>query len=411
MPAPNHPLRRSAARPTPRLYLVKACALLCVAFPLLALAAPARAGHWVLTTEGSGQAMIGSGGMLQTFTPPPPSTNSVTIKGIGAGASIGPCFGGQPQTITAKADLQVTVTGKWTNDTNSDNTAPPSVWLSESSTAHATCTNAGVDQPGSADDGWGDPVAKSGSQMGTSAPPSGPKYVPGGSFTATLTLSASASGTQGMFNGGGSAGASVGPITIAVHAQPYNMRLTPWTSGNGVPAPAIYSDNSTGTLYFHYSFSSTDGAIGDAVANTSMYETLDFSGNTSGTYVTLNGVLSYAYPSPPVNNVDSNGDTRVETVKQTLPFGSSNLASGQALDMLLPPPHGFTPAPYVGATWTVIQNYYFDDPATKETKVLIPGPDNKSPYTITRTVTPGTPPSTAVYSVSKTGGTATLNLP
>lgn len=115
--------------------------------------------------------------MLQTFTPPPPSTNSVTIHYIGAGGSNGPCFGGTPYTITAKANLQVTVKGTWTSDTNSDNTAPPGVWLSESSTARATCQNASLSQPGSADDGWGDPVAQSGSQMGISAPPSNPKYV------------------------------------------------------------------------------------------------------------------------------------------------------------------------------------------------------------------------------------------
>ncbi len=52
--------------------------------------------------------------------------------------------------------------------------------------------------------------------VGTSAPPGGSKYVSqsGGSFTVSLTLKAHASGTQGMSQGAGGAGASVGPITI-----------------------------------------------------------------------------------------------------------------------------------------------------------------------------------------------------
>ncbi len=74
--------------------------LSCAALSLLLLPLPAaRAGHWVLTTTGSGQANV-DGGMQENFTAPPPSTGSVTIPRIGAGAGEGPCFHGTPDTPT-----------------------------------------------------------------------------------------------------------------------------------------------------------------------------------------------------------------------------------------------------------------------------------------------------------------------
>lgn len=383
MPVPDHPLRHFAARPTPRLYLVKACVSLFVAFPLLALAAPARAGHWVLTTTGSGQAMVGSGGMLETFTPPPPSTNSVTINSIGAGWSTGPCFSGTPGTTTAKANLQVTVTGTWTSDTNSDNTAPPGVWLSESSTAYATCTNAGVNQPGSADDGLGDPVAQSGSQMGISAPPSGQKYVPqsAGSFTVNLTLSASASGTQGMFQGAGSASVCVGPITIAIHAQPYNFHKTSAT------------DNGDGTLTFTYGWSSTSGNIGD-LGSCYLHERVTYPGGNPYTpplpFTFLNPL-----PNPTIRpGIGSSG------ISMTSTTGNSDIQ------------RVWTPVPpYSSSTVTAQQQYEYDDTQTLVNNTVVPGPDSTA--SIVRTVGPRTPYIYTTpwwYSCTKQGVTAWLQL-
>jgi len=331
--------------------------LLFAAFSLFALATPARAGHWVLTTKGSGQAMVGSGGgMIQTFTPPPPSTNSVTINQIGSGFGIGPSFGWPPDTVTASANLQVTVTGTWTSDSNSDNTAPPGVWLSESSTASATCTNAGVMQAGSADDGWGDPVAQSGSQMGTSAPPSGQKYVKqsGGSFTASLTLSASASGKQGMYQGGYGASVSLGPITIAVHAQPYGWYDAGWDEPNGTHHVGGHSDNSTGELGFNYGWKSTDGNLADLKGIT-MYEYVSYSG--PGTF---NSDKTTFYPGAPVQSGYSIPNGRAGS-----PIDPTTL---YARDVHSP---FTTTSPLVAATWTAAQKYEFDDPATGEVGVIL----------------------------------------
>ncbi len=363
--------------------------------------------------------MVGSGGMLQTFTPPLPSTNSVSIPMIGAGWSGGPCFGGLPGTITAKANLQVTVTGTWTPDIMAyDNTPPPGVWLQESSTACANDNSGGGPiQAGQANDGWGDAPTTSTlpgySPIGTSAPPNGVKYVQqsGGSFTVSLSLSASASGTQSMYVGGYGAGASVGPITIKVHAQPYNFRLSSWTDGANNLEPPIVADNTTGTLYFHYSFSSTDGIIGDAVSNVVMYELLDFSGNNSGNYPVQNGHMFYTEPSPPVNiiNPTTGGIYGNPTPDKGL-FNSTDASKGQALDTLSPPVGGFM-TPYNSASWHLSQSLLFDDAATQQTGVPIPGPDNHSPFTITRTVTPGATTNTGTYTVTKAGATATRSLP
>ncbi len=400
MPAPARSPRHPAMRPTPRLYFVKACALLCVAFPLLALTTPARAGHWVLTIEGSGQATCE--GSTQTFTPPPPSNNSVTINQIVAGESVGPSFNVSDPlyTITASANLHVTVTGTWTADGKSDDTPPPpDVWLSESSTANATSTDAGVNKPGKADDGFQDPVAPSGPQMGTSAPPSSPKYMHPGSFTASLTLSASASGTQGRFNGGGAATASVGPITIAVHAQPYNWHSIGYTDGNGVHHSDPLVDNVNGHLFFHYEWSSTSGSKADLTTCT-IGEYIDWSGNSQGTYQPG----AYFLPSPPVGLTAAgnpygydNPTSVMEAATTTLPLGDD-----------LKPPSSWQ-APYQPAHWSGTQKYVFTDTTTGDTNVIVPGPD-AGPYTIDRDVTKYST-NTYKYTVSSRGSTAQTFLP
>ncbi len=329
--------------------------------------------------------MIGSGGMLQTFTPPPPSTNSVTINSIGAGGSNGPCFGGTPFTITAKANLQVTVTGTWKSDTNSDNTAPPGVWLSESSTAYATCENGGPRQAASADDGLGDPVAQSGAQMGISAPPSGPKYVPqsAGSFTVPLKLSASASGTQGMYQGGGAASVCVGPITIAIHAQPYNFHKISGT------------DNGNGSLTFTYGWSSTSGNVGD-LGSCYFHERVTYPGGSPYT-----PPLPFTVPKPLSNPTIAPGAYISPGNDGGIPM-TSNLNNDT--HYVWPPVQ-----PYGSQTVTASQQYEFDDLTTGDLNTVIPGPDSTA--SIVRTVGPRPPYLTPWwYSCTKQGLTAWLPL-
>jgi len=339
--------------------------------------------------------------MIQTFTPPPPSTNSVTINQIGSGFGIGPSFGWPPDTVTASANLQVTVTGTWTSDSNSDNTAPPGVWLSESSTASATCTNAGVMQAGSADDGWGDPVAQSGSQMGTSAPAFGQQYVkqPGGSFTASLTLSASASGTQGMYQGSGGASASVGPITIAIHAQPYNFHRVPGQSVLG----------NDGTIGWTYGYSSTDGNTND-LTSCYWHEYLTYQGPV-GTLAQPNKYYPpdppFDYPSTGANGYFSNPDVFPG------PSTKGNLmaqqpASAEEYD-ITKVPNLVAASLYAYGTYTVTQVFQFDDTATGETNVQVPGPGG-GPFSIVRTVK-YLDATHYQYSVTKDSITNTLLLP
>jgi hypothetical protein len=62
--------------------------------------------------------------------------------------------------------------------------------------------------------------------------------------------------------------------------------------------------------------------------------------------------------------------------------------------------------------WSGTQNYLFDDSLTAEFGVKIPGPDNNSPCTITRSVTPtNTSGTTGIYAISTHGFAALKSLP
>ena len=381
-------MTHSKLRPPPALaglprLLVQALPAVSLTFLAMTVGSlPAQAGHWVLTTTGSGKAAVNGNGFAQTFTAPPPTTGSVSIGQLATGYGNGPTFGGNGPTLTAAANLSVTVTGTWTNDTNSDNTAPPSILYSVSSTANANSnTNGGPVQPGTANDGYAD-GAPPGSPIGTSATP-GIKYVAGsGSFTISLTLSASASGNAGP-NGGGGANASVGPITIGVHAQPYNYHKT------------SQSDNKNGTISFTYDWLSTTGNKAD-LTSCSWHENVTYPGAT--------GPRSYFPPSCFANPSGLDNPTISPSP------GTASMASTICTDTH----YTFNVSSfYVYTTVTASQRYEFDDSVTGQTNVLIPGPSSTASIvrTVTNTGTPSPSFNAWYYSVSKQGLTAWLQLP
>ena len=395
---------RSACRPSALAGLLRSLIRAVPAFSLACLAmtlfpAPAHAGHWVLTAAVSGNADFG-GRTRQTATTPPPATNSVTIAQIAAGDGRGPVFGLPPGTsygLIASSNLTVTVTGTWTSDTKSDNTPPPGIWFSVSSYANASeSSNGGPVTGGAADDGFQD-GAPAGSDIGTSATPPATKFVPqtGGTATYTLKLSASATGTANT-TGGGSAGTTLGPVTVSVHAQPYNFRLGPFSDPtSGKSYPTGIADDGKGQLYYHYIWESTDGDISH-LNSCVVYEHLNYTGNSTGTLAkNASGVTEYRPVNPPYSTPTE------ATFDQPDPNGSNPTlgTAGYQVDVLIRPP---LTSPSIAGTYTYsgIQDWQFNDSETKQTHVELLGP-----LTIKRTVS-GSPSTSWVYTVSKSGSNA-----
>ncbi len=291
--------------------------------------------------------------------------------------------------------MSVTVTGTWTSDSNSDNTAPSSVLFSVQSSAIGNCQNNGnPEQAGLADDGLHDPFDPNAQSPGTSDTPK-PEYKPSqsGSISITLPLSASGSGTPGL-QGGGDASASVGPITIAIHAQPYNFRRTYFP--NVTPQTSVIK--TAGELQFQYKWSSTDGVMGDLAGET-IHENVDAPSSPS---VTINGVTQYAPPAPFGWGIPFHFDSvAVDASSVDGITDSHSWGNGQA-----PITDAFA-KPYQANSFNLTQNYKFNDPATMQsgTEQQIPG--NSGPLTITDAVI-ADPNSASGYSftVTKDGSTS-----
>jgi len=141
------------------------------------------------------------------------------------------------------------------------------------------------------------------------------------------------------------------------------------------------------------------------LASISAYETLDWSGNP-GSYPPR----QYIPPSPPVQMYSN--PTQLYAYNNPDKEITNHLVDGYAMDRFSPPTTGFVaPLPFPSTVWKVTQNYLFDDSQTGEIGVKIPGPDNKSPFTITRTVTPtNLAGTTGTYSITTRGATASESL-
>ncbi len=216
------------------------------------------------------------------------------------------------------------------------------------------------------------------------------------------TVTAHTTVTSPIWYYGAKASVSYG---ASIHAQPYNMRLTP----DGT-SPAVYVDNIGGRLSFHYSISSTDGNVAD-LTSISAYETLGWSGNPAppGGYVTG----FYVPPSPPVAFRQDTDPPQPYSYNTPNKINFPYLLQGYVIDGFSPPTSGFVaPYPTPSTSWSATQNYLFDDSTTGEVGTKIPGPDNNSPSTITRTVSAtNAAGTTGLYSISAHGHSALKSLP
>ena len=397
--------------PRPRLILYKALALSSLVLAAMLFCAPAaRAGSWVFICTGSGiNTMTNAFGHSQytPWTPPGPETGQFGFSQFGSSSDY---------STSSSTTMTATVTATWKPDGGEDDTPPPEVWLCESASAEWM-----YESSGSADDGFGDAaVSNSDGSLGgtsftaTSNPPP-PPYIPappphwkkytvsGKSVTLpTRTLKAESDFVPTPARSyGDNCYAFVNGYNVTVHPQPYNMRLTPNPDGT----PAVYVDNINGRLLFHYSISSTDGKAADMNSVTA-YETLDWGSSNPGAY--QGGY--YAPPSPPVAPY-LDGARYAYNTPQKIVF--PYLLQGYVLDGFSPPTTGFvSPYPAPSTVWSATQNYLFDDSATQETGTVIPGPDNKSPFTITRSVRPtNAAGTTRMYAISAHGSSALKSLP
>jgi len=197
--------------------------------------------------------------------------------------------------------------------------------------------------------------------------------------------------------------------SITVHAQPYNFRSSSYTNASGVFHPAVVTDNPNATLSLSYIWSSTDGSLAHLTTCT-VNENVTWDTNTVGYFSTLpppDGRKVYAPPSPPAGT-DANGNP-IGYLDPVVMGGAAT--SGQATDTFSP--DAYYKGPYASISWWGDQVYVFNDSATGEVNIPMPGPASGS-FRITRAFAPtGTPSGTAgTLTISTRGNSAgpkTLN--
>jgi len=400
------------ARALPRALLLIPL-LLCLGTP------PARAGSWTFTCTGSGSLTYVPFGPTPCrpiyWTPPGPQSGRFDLGSTFGGDAYSDYYG----STSAKATITLQVAATWSpaaGQTAATDPPPPSVWLCESGRTEWSIETYLNPSAGKCSDGLGAEDAETNtsgiadsSKAAVTSPPAywtNASVVNGVATLPQRTLSAAVNivpaGHGNYFS------VHIDNYSVTVHPQPYNMRLTPYVDGGG-NEPAVQTDNVTGRLRFHYSISSTDGAVADLTSITA-YETLNWSGNPAPPGAYPPGL--YAPPSPPVQ-MYSTPTTQAFAYKNPDTAVMPYLTQGYVIDQFSPPETGFVaPYPAPSTAWTVTQNYLFDDKATGEIGTKIPGPDNNSPFTITRTVTPSNAAGTlGVYTVTTRGHTAQKILP
>ena len=390
--------------PRPHLILYKMLALSSLVLATMLLSAPAHAGYWVFTCPGSsGNYTITNANnghqSVTNWTPPGPQNRQFYLGQFGGGSDYS-----SKTTVT----ISVTVTATWRPDPNlPSDPAPPTVWLCESASTEWTQGTIG-----SANDGFGDaPVAHTNGSGATSSTSPGSSLPPahwtkcnvsGG--VATLPIrTLMAEGDYTIQNPsppfGGLTYAAVDSYQVTVHPQPYNFHQL---------GPTM--DNGDGTLSFNYVWNSTSGNLSDIGSGCTIYEYVSYDGNSTGTYFS-GPPAGYAPPHPPVGP-GSNGGVYAYfnpsiSPNPTVPGGA---ASAGTMNDTQDKPYSFAASSScIAATWTSTQTYKFDDTATGEKAIVVPGP-GAGPMTITRRVyLVGTPPYVPswYYTVNKSGSTST----
>ncbi len=340
--------------------------LACLAVALLPT--PAHAGHWVLKLDGSSGSASANGTPV-SYTPPTGtvSLNPITVIGPSASGWFSGSYSfGTPPSYSATATLTIVLTGTWTADTNSDNTPPPSLMFSVSSSATGYyANNGGPLQAGQANDGFGDPFDPKAQYPGTSDTLTARfKSLDPKTLSLTLTLTASATGGPGA-KGGGGANASIGTVTLAIHAQPYHWRDAGYnpsiTLSSPDTTPGGYADYTGYRLIFRYKWSSTDGNLGD-LNGIDIYEYVVYTGN-SGTFGTDSSGPYYRPTSPPIAPDPNIGDGTLPYELGNPEISHATPTTGATFDI-----HSVWPTktPYSVLTVTAPQKYEFNDSATGE---------------------------------------------
>ncbi len=381
-------------------------------------AAPAHAGTWKFSCTGSGTSdssysdlyspMYGGPFTAHANWVPPSASpgTSYTIPSFGGGG-----FGGSANAdaaATGDVSIKATITITWVPDTSlPSDPAPPSLWLIESSgcTYSASYSPYGVIHTGSGDanDGLSSPAdplvdtfergVKNGAYMRSANAPAGTvppahwfkKDVAGGvitlnrTFTAHATASFPHDGSTGTMN----VNCSFEGYSVSIHAQPYNWHITGVT-----PGPAPTHGIKAGELEFLYGWSSTSGSISD-LNMCFLHELVTYPGPNP---FTVPAPFSWANPLP--NGVPYPGSGAKG-------LAMTDLANGRDVQ------HYFTPVqPYFAGTLSATQVFQFDDTATGETNVTVPGTDATG--TILRSFSRLSGTSPWYYTVSKGNSNTTV---
>ena len=353
--------------------------------------APAHAGSWLFSCTGSGTVTptptisLHPANAPTTWTPPAATTGSYST---GSFSGTVWSFGSSSASVTVT--MTATVKATWTHATGQTDTtdpSPTSVWVCESAKAE---WSGSVQSTGQCSDGLGGEnapgaTANSGVADTSTAPKTTPPAywtqmpVSGGIVTLpkrTLT----AGGSFPTMRGGAVTG-TIDNYTVTIHAQPYNYHKTRQT------------DNKNGTISFTYDWLSTTGNKSD-LTDCYSHERVTYPG--SNPYVPPAPFSqSVSYPNPTVSPAtDSSGSSMAVTTGTDTHYVWASTG------------------PYsTPVTVTAQQRYEFNDHATGEQNVLIPGPDSTA--SIIRTISNNVPPyqpNIWVYSITKQGLTGELQL-
>jgi len=369
----------------PHLILYKMLALSSLVLATTLLSTPtARAGTWQFTCTGSGTNTLtfgypGTAPRITHWTPPGPQTGRFDL-----GSTLGDS---SDYSVSDTATLTVTVTATWQSDPNlPSDPAPPKVWLCESAQA-----NWSEGHSGSAADGLSDPYqaqvpGPGGASSSDTAPAAIPpthwtlKTVSGGTVTLptrTPTAEADFSPTTSRPYGDFCT-AHIASYSVTVHPQPYNFHQT------------LGQDNGDGTISFQYAWLSTSGGRITDLTSCYLHERVTYPGGNP-----------YYPPLPFV--VAPPGTPNPTVAPGALKNGILMTSTATNGDTHSPWPLSTNYSDFTSLTVSAAQRYEFDDIATGDTNLLVPGPD--STQTITRIIYPvGAPPSPDWwYKVTKNG--------
>jgi hypothetical protein len=307
-------------------------------------------------------------------------------------------------------NASISITANWVIDTNSDNTTPTSVWFIENATASWTGngTKYSVYSGGNAANGLSDPYVAlpatgpvtSGSSATSTAvtvPPDDWHQYPVTAVTGNATITgtvalpkhtmmATASGTGKPIGVSGTVALSGSlSYSISVHAQPYNYYRIPGQSVKGQNADG----SPNGEIDWTYGYSSTDGNTND-LTTCYWHEYVTYPGMVGAIaqpnkYYPQNPPFNYSAPAQFINNptvfpgAGTNGNL-MKAVYDPDPIKDK----AEEFDITKVPAF-VDPSLYTYGTYTATQLFQFDDTATGETNVTVPGAGS-GPYSIVRTV-------------------------